>query len=160
MQKNQTTRALLAALFLALTGCDQLDNCPDGKDPITIEPLPATDEYAGSTDLESLTYESAPLNGPLDPFPPGTLMRFVHDLGFAPKFPFTFVSFTKHGTHDGKDGDVTENAGNQGRILCIDAHEIIVLNDTCEEDFYIRVSAWAVGNESTEVVCQEEIDRR
>lgn len=160
MQKNPTTKSLFVALLLALTGCDQLDNCPDDQDPITVEPRPAKDEYPGSTDLESLTYESAPWDGPLDRFPPGTLMRFRHDLGFAPKFVDTFVSFGRHGTGNGEKGDVTENAGNQGRVLCIDAREIILLNDTCEDDFFVRVSAWAVGNESTnDEECQREIDR-
>jgi hypothetical protein len=145
---------------LTLVGCDQLDNCPASQDPITVESRPATGNWAGSTDLESLTYESAPWDGPLDAFPPDTLMRFRHDLGFAPKFITTFVSFTSKGTANGEKGDVTENTGNQGRVLCVDAREIILLNDTCEEDFFVRVSAWAVGTESDDGgLCQREIDR-
>lgn len=152
------TKACLLASLLALVGCDQLDNCPDAQDPITVEPLPATPKYAGSVDLDSLSYESAPWNGKLARFPPDTVMRFVHDLGFAPRFVDTFVSFTSTGTGD---GDVTENAGNQGRIRCVDAHEIVVVNDTCEENFFIRVSAWAVGTESDDgTLCQKELDSR
>ena len=139
---------------------NELDNCPDGLDPQTILPREASDDWPGSTDLETLTYESAPWHGPLDRFPPATKMRFVHDLGFAPKELDTFLSFTKEGTNGGEGGDVTENAGNQGRILCVDAHEIVIENDTCEEDFYIRVFAHAYGTESTDrKLCQREIDR-
>jgi hypothetical protein len=160
VQKNPTTRALLAALLLALTGCNQLDNCPDALDPITVQPAPAKDEYPGSTDLEALVYESKPWEGPLDAFPASTTMRFVHDLGVRPTVVVSYVSYTPTGTNDGDGGDVTENAGNQGRILCVDAHEIVIENDTCEEDFYIRVVAVATGHESKARKCQKEFDRR
>jgi hypothetical protein len=153
------TKACLLALLSLLAACDKLDNCPDALDPITVSPE-TTENYQGSTDLETLSYESAPWDGPLQAFPPDTLMRFVHDLGVRPKDVWTYVSFTRHGTKGGEGGDVTENAGNQGRILCVDAHEIIIENDTCEEDFYIRVSALATGKESQVIECQKEIDRR
>lgn len=154
------TKACLLAVLLALGGCDQLDNCPDALDPIPVEPRPADGEDPGSTDLDALTYESAPWEGPLHAFPASTILRFEHDLGHRPTFVTSYVSFSADGTNDGDSGDVTENAGNQGRILCVDAHEIIIENDTCEEDFYIRVVAMATGHESTAVVCQKEIDRR
>jgi hypothetical protein len=153
------TKACLLALLSLLSACDELDNCPDPGEPITVS-AETTKEYRGSTDLETLTYESAPWDGPLQHFPPETKLRFVHDLGFRPQYVFSWISFTEHGTHGGEGGDVTENTGNQGRIQCVDAHEIIIENDTCEEDFYIRVAAWAIGNESTDATeCQKELER-
>lgn len=155
------TKACLFALVSLSVGCDGLDNCPDGGDPITVSPE-TTENYQGSTDLETLTYYSAPWDAALQEFPPGKKMRFVHDLGFAPPFVWTWVSFTRdgRGTNGGGGGDVTENTGNQGRILCVDAHEIIIENDTCEDDFYIRVAAMALGDESTDATeCQKEFER-
>jgi hypothetical protein len=155
-----TSARLLLPLLLALVACDKLDNCPDSLDPIMVPPREATAEDPGSTDLETLTYESAPWSGPLQPFPPDTKMRFEHGLKVAPTFVQTFLSFSSTGTNDGEGGDVTENAGNQGRILCVDAHEIVIENDTCEEDFYIRVVAMATGKESTDdTKCQREFTR-
>lgn len=150
------TKAYLLALLASLSACDELDNCPDAGDPITVS-AETTKGYRGSTDLETLTYESAPWEGPLQHFPPDTKMRFVHDLGFKPQYVFSWIAFEATGTTAG--GDVTENTGNQGRILCVDAHEIIIENDTCEEDFHIRVAAWATGKESTDATeCQKELE--
>jgi hypothetical protein len=152
-------KACLFALLATLSGCSELDNCPGAGDPIIVS-QDTTKDYQGSTDLETLTYESAPWDTALQEFPPGTMMRFVHDLGFRPKYVWTWISFTSTGTNGGDSGDVTENTGNQGRILCVDAHEIIIENDTCEDDFFIRVGAMATGKESTDAdVCQKELER-
>jgi hypothetical protein len=138
-----TSARLLLPLLIALVGCDELDNCPDSQDP---KPPIET----GTTDLASGVYESAPWGGSLDPFPPDTALHFVHGLGRAPTLVQTYLAFSHEGT---SKGDVTENAGNQGRIQCVDAHEIVVTNDTCEEDFYIRVVAISTGKESPDVFC-------
>jgi len=135
------TKACLLTLLLALVGCDQLDNCPDAQDAITVEPRPATDTWAGSTDLESLTYESAPWDGGFTPFPPNTNVHFVHGLGVEPFLIKTYLSFGDEGTNGAGGGDATENAGNQARVQCVDDREIVIENDTCEEDFFIRVVA-------------------
>jgi hypothetical protein len=142
--------ATLAALVgaLALGGCSQLDNCPDARADVTIED--------GKTDLPSLSYESSPWGEGLTPFPPNTRLRFFHNLGFAPFIVKSYVSFSPEGTADERDGDVTENAGNQGRIQCVDARQIVIENDTCEEDFHVRVVAFANGTERTDEFCEDE----
>jgi hypothetical protein len=147
VQKNPTTRVLLAALFLALTGCDQLDNCPDGKDPIPADPK------KGYTNLEAFTYESAPWDRDFQPFPPNTDVHFEHGLGVQPFLVKTYLSFKSEGTNGAGGGDATENAGNQARIQCVDAERIVIENDTCEEDFFIRVVAIALPSGSMDSVC-------
>lgn len=143
-----TSARLLLPLLFALVGCDELGNCPDGLDPRIVPH--DTKGSPAKTDLETLTYESAPWSGPLQAFPPDTDMHFIHDLGHIPTLVKTYLAFSEDGT---SKGDVTENAGNQGRIQCVDAHEIVITNDTCEEDFHIRVVAWSTGNEKTDVFC-------
>jgi hypothetical protein len=147
VQKNPTTRALLAALLLLLSGCDQLDNCPDAKAPITADPK------KGRTNLEAFTYESAPWDGNFQPFPPNTDVHFEHGLGIPPFLVTTYLSFEVEGTNGAGGGDATENAGNQARIQCVDHERIVIENDTCEEDFFVRVVAIASPGDSTDVVC-------
>jgi hypothetical protein len=76
-------------------------------------------------------------------------MRFEHGLGTTPEIVNTYVSFERQGS------DVTENAGNQGRIKCVDSQEIVIKNDTCEESFYIRVVAYASGSGGASTDCQD-----
>lgn len=146
--KTWTTSLSSLACAILLSGCSHLDNCSDGGDDVTID--------QGKTDAATLTYESSPWGADLPHFPPNTRVRFVHDLGFAPFFVKTYVSFASNGTADEGDGDVTENAGNQARIQCVDAHEIVLENDTCEDDFFVRVIAMANGTESTDTFCFDE----
>ncbi len=138
------TKFLLAALFLALAGCDKLDNCPDARDPIT-----ASDKNS-STDLEAMVYQSTGWEGGFEPFPPNTELHFVHGLGVEPYLVKAYVSFSTDGTNGAGGGDTTENAGNQGRIQCVDAREIVIENDTCEEHFFIRVVALASPSGKTD----------
>lgn len=133
---------LLLALA-ALPGCSELDNCPDEGKPIVIN--------TGTTDLDSLMYWSASLNGPRDAFPAKTTLHFTHDLGVTPEVVNTYVAFK------GEGSDVSENTGNQGRIKCVDDREIVIKNDTCEESFYIVVTAQASGNSHAPCTCVERI---
>jgi hypothetical protein len=135
---------MLTFLLSALTGCSELDNCPDAQDDVVID--------TGVTFSEASIYESAPWDGPLAAYPAKTKLRFQHDLGTRPEVVLSYVSFTASGV----GSDVTENTGNQGRIKCVDAREIVVVNDTCEEDFHIRVVAMASGEGSTDVTCHKE----
>jgi hypothetical protein len=140
------TRPLIFVAMLGLfSGCSELDNCPDAREDLLIE--------TGTTYPDALVYESKPWGGPLDAYPAKTMLRFVHDLGTRPEVVVTYVSFSEFGTDL---SDVTENTGNQGRIKCVDAHEIDIVNDTCEESFYIRVVATASGEGSTETSCPRE----
>jgi hypothetical protein len=157
-------------LFSLLTACDKLDNCPDAGDPREIFPsksgeagAAASDEGEGgsggadgTSDVSTgpLFYESAPWGGPLTPFPPDTDLHFIHNLGHVPTMVKTYLAFSSAGT---SEGDVTENAGNQGRIQCVDAERIVIENDTCEEDFFIRVVAISSGKESDKISCKPNV---
>jgi hypothetical protein len=140
-----TMTKLLAPLLLLplLLGCSELDNCPDEGEDITV---PLGDRRS---DPETGFYESSPWEGPRDPFPAKTLVRFEHGLGTTPEVVVSYVSFSDD------DSDVSENAGNQGRIRCVDNTDIWIKNDTCEESFYIRVVAVASGTLDTACSCEQ-----
>ena len=136
----RTLWVFASASLAFVCGCSELDNCPDAND----EKVPVDN---GPPKTPTLVYSSAPWEGPRDPFPAKTLMTFVHYLGATPEIVTSYVSFSREGT------DVTENAGNQGRIRCVDDEEIWIKNDTCEEAFFIRVAASASGEMHTDCSC-------
>ncbi|HYQ15837.1 MAG TPA: hypothetical protein VEQ58_08770 [Polyangiaceae bacterium] len=131
MTKRFRFFATLATLSLAC-GCSSLDNCPDSRKPIEIT--------TGRSDKETLRYESAPYDV-LDAFPAKTALWFKHDLGVVPAPPRVYLSFSWHGTNGKDGGSITETAGNQSLIDCVDAHYIVVRNDTCEPEFHILVTS-------------------
>lgn len=145
-----TTRAILAVgVALALCGCGDLDNCADddGRNELAEAKNASTDTTAG-------VFTSCPWEGPRDPFPAKVTLRFEHGLGATPETVSSYVSFAS------KDSDFTENAGNQGRIRCVDDTEIWIKNDTCEESFFVRVVAQASGNTHTTCSCPDRIAGR
>jgi hypothetical protein len=135
--------ALVACSMLSL-GCGELGNCPPDGDPVTVE--------GGITDTDALVYASSPIDGPRAKFPAKTYVHFVHDLGFTPETVNSYVSFFPAGS------DASENAGNQGRIKCVDDHEIVINNDTCEDGFYIVVTASAALQQHAPCSCAERRD--
>ncbi len=148
---NASLRLLTAFLALTATcGCSGLDNCPDGSD----QAIPID---TGTTDQASLTFESAPWAGPLDAFPAKTQLAFKHDLGVTPLLVKAYLSFSKVGTNENDPGSVTEVAGNEGPLDCIDSKVIVVKNDTCEKGFFIRVVALGASpNSDTDAHCGEK----
>ena len=136
---------LLAALT-ALGGCSELDNCPDSKDPITIE--------TGMSDPATFTYESAP-DDALDAFPAKTQLIFKHELGFTPLIVEPYLAFAKNGTNGSGGGSTALTAGNQTLIECKDAHVIVVKNDTCEPSFFIKVAAYGQAPNDNGNSCSE-----
>lgn len=152
MMTDPRLRLLAALLATAVScGCSSLDNCPNGTDePIVID--------TGTTDKATLTFESAPWDGPLDAFPAKTQLEFKHDLGVTPLMVKAYLSFRNVGTADQHAGSVTEIAGNEGPFECVDAHVIVVKNDTCEKDFFIRVVALGASlNSDTDAHCGEKL---
>ena len=121
----------ILGLILVLVGCGQ-NSCSDGEER-TIT--------SGTTDLENLVYVSAPWDGTLDRFDAKDTLTFVHGLGVVPDLVTTYLSFKEEGTGN---SEVTENAGNQGEIQCVDANAIRIKNSTCA-DFFIRVVATRLG---------------
>lgn len=138
-ESNVFRRALMLAGLGLLAGCSELDNCPDGRDPIVID--------GGHSDPEAHEYTSASFGGPLDAFPAKTELVFEHGLGVAPLDVHTYLSFKAVGTNDERGGSVAESAGNQALIECVDSRVIVVKNDTCEPNFFIRVTASGVGTD-------------
>ena len=141
-----TSRLILPLLFV-LAGCSSLDNCPESKPDITIE--------TGTSDATLKTYVSAPIDGPLDRFPGKTKLRFKHDLGFTPLGVKAYLAFAPEGANGRQGGSLAESAGNQALYECWDSHTIVVRNDTCEEDFHIRVIAWDQNPEDNGNECSE-----
>ncbi len=139
------TKLVAFVAFSALSlGCEVLGNCPPESDPITMD--------TGTTDVDALVYASGPIDGPRTHFPAKTFVHFIHDLGYMPDDVNSKVSFTELGS------DSSENTGNQGRIKCVDDHEIVIKNDTCEEDFWIQVSASAALKWHARCPCTERDD--
>ena len=84
----------LALFSLLVTGCDQLDNCPEGQKDITID--------TGTTYAEQGIYVSSPWDS-LDKFPAKTILKFKHDLGTTPEIVNTFIAFSEDGIAKGGD---------------------------------------------------------
>lgn len=129
--------SLSTLALVVLSGCSALDNCPEGQAAIEIT--------TGKSDPDAQSYESAAWRGELDAFPAKTALIFRHELGFTPLHVEPYLSFTKDGTHDADGGSVALSAGNQTLIDCVDSHVIVIRNDTCEKDFYIRVEAFGTA---------------
>ena len=133
---NSCLRLLAALGALATTsGCSDLDNCPDGRDPITID-------RPGSTDKDAWIFESSAGWDAFDEFPAKTKLRFKHDLG-VPLAPQAFLSFKEKAI---SEGSFTEAAGNSVEFDCIDSHTIVIKNDTCERGFFVKVVAFGSPN--------------
>jgi len=133
-------------LLPGLAACSSLGNCPKEQDPRIVQLSSSADGAGGGTGKKYtdpfLGYESAPLSGPLAEFPAQTQVVFVHNLGAQPEFLATELSFSPNGI---AGGDLSENAGSQGEITCVDDNVIVVKNGTCENSFFIRVTAIASG---------------
>lgn len=131
------------AVLATSSGCSELNNCTEGSDvPIIVE--------GGKTFPDSLIYESAPDDGPLTHFTPKRKLKFEHGLGIKPILIVPSLSFDKHGTDGGDVGNITLPSGNMTLLDCADSHTIVLRNDTCEEDFYVRVVAMAVAEGETD----------
>ncbi len=128
------TAPVALAAASALSGCSALDNCPDALDDITIDRPEATH-------LDELVYESSAGWENFDAYPAKTQLRFKHGLGVTPYTVQTFLSFSKKGTNGKDGGSFTEGAGNEAAFECIDSHEIVLKNDTCERSFFVKIIA-------------------
>jgi hypothetical protein len=131
----------LASLALAC-GCSELDNCPDARDPITIDRPDATDKA-------DLIFESSAGWEAFDEFPAKTELRFKHDLG-VPVAVKSYLSFTSKATNGAGGGSFTEAAGNEVAWECMDSHTIVIKNDTCERSFFVKVVAFGSPNGATD----------
>ncbi|HET9957302.1 MAG TPA: hypothetical protein VFQ61_22545 [Polyangiaceae bacterium] len=94
-------------------------------------------------------YESSPWGGPLARFEGGNTLEFEHGLGVVPEWVSTYLSFAAEGTDK---SNVAENAGDSGLIECVDAEIIRLRNNTCENEYSVRVLAQATqqGSQSSQ----------
>jgi hypothetical protein len=140
----------MSGALTLVCGCSALDNCPDG-----IEGGITADNSHATIDTENLVYESAPSSGPLEAFPAKTEVTFEHGLGVRPYLYKAYLSFSPNGTNGAGGGSITEAAGNEAPIECVDSQVIIIKNDTCERSFYIKVVAvGAASGDSTDTSCK------
>lgn len=129
---------------LASAGCGDLGNCPAAGDDLFIE--------TGVTNVEAKMYYSSPPWGPRDKYPAKTTLHFIHNLGFTPEYMQSFVSF------DPDTSDFSENSGNQARWKCLDDRQIVIKNDTCEDTFYVFVTAYGSGDLHAPCTCEERAE--
>jgi hypothetical protein len=134
---------LALAVLITSSGCSELNNCTEGSDVVI-------DVEGGTTYPDSLVFESAPTDGPLTPFPAKRKLRFEHNLGITPVLIQPSLSFAEHGTNGGEDGSISWPAGNSTLLDCADSHVLVLRNDTCEDDFFVRVFAMAVPDGETD----------
>jgi hypothetical protein len=133
---NSTLRLVTALGALAVTsGCSELNNCPDARETITID-------RPNSTDKDVWIFQSSAGWDAFDEFPAKTKLKFKHDLG-VPLVPQSFLSFRAKAT---SEGSFTEAAGNAVEFDCVDSHTIVIENNTCESEFFVKVVAFGSPN--------------
>ncbi|HXS16711.1 MAG TPA: hypothetical protein VN764_05965 [Polyangiaceae bacterium] len=135
---------LLTSLGLTSSTAASL-GCSDcsvyGQDPVVYE--------GGTTNASRTIYQSSAVEAPLLHFPQGRVYEFHHGLGAAPVTVDIFVSFCEQlqscdKTSDKKNpNNVALSAGNQSLIEAWDDEVVVIRNDTCENNFYVRVVALA-----------------
>lgn len=109
----------------------------------------------GHTNASRTMYQSGLPDEEMLHFPRGRIYQFVHGLGTTPASVDVFVSFREQLTDGGDSTDktapnnVAPSAGNQAVIEAWDDEVIQVRNDTCEDQFYLRVVAWSDPDATT-----------
>jgi hypothetical protein len=128
---------LFAALGVVavLSGCSDLDNCPEARTAIIID-------RPGSTDKDLWIYSSSEGWDSFDEYPAKTELWFKHDLG-VPLFAIPYLSFRAKAD---SEGNYTPGSGNVAEINCMDSHTIVLKNDTCERSFFVKVVAYGSPN--------------
>ena len=146
MTNSSLRRLSVLAALVATCGCSELDNCPDPRDPITIDRPEATDK-------DNLIFQSSAGWDAFDEFPAKTELRFRHDLG-VPVVLKSYLSFTAQASNGAGGGSFTEAAGNEVAWECIDSHWIVIKNDTCERSFFVKIVATgALGADMNDDEC-------
>ncbi len=133
----------LTSSTAASLGCS--DCSVHGQAPVVYE--------GGTTNPSRTIYQSSAVEAPLLHFPQGRVYEFHHGLGAAPVTVDIFVSFCEQlGTCENSASkvapdNVSLSAGNQSLIEAWDDEIILIRNDTCENNFYLRVVAIADPDE-------------
>lgn len=144
------------ATCVALVGCSK-SSCSLGEQSFTYSSGQTRTVFADGTvrvqlaseapnpeDAEKVAlyrvYESHPWSGVLQGYRSDTTVTFIHGLNVIPELVQTYVSYSEVGIIN---YNVTENAGDQGLIECVDDRVIVLKNNTCIEEMWIRVVATA-----------------
>jgi hypothetical protein len=129
----------LTSSTAATLGCS--DCSVYGQDPVVYD--------GGDTNASRTIFQSSAVEAPLLHFPQGRVYEFHHGLGATPVTVDIFVSFCEQLQSCSKTSDkekpnnVALSAGNQSLIEAWDDEIIRIRNDTCENNFYVRVVALA-----------------
>ena len=127
----------LAGLAAGSLGCDRLGIGPEICDRSKENNVPQL--YTQGT-VEDGVYMSSDWDGELLYFPGGMRYRIEHKLGQRPRFTQLFLSFDRTGTDAGV---LSQSAGNQAEIRCVDDRAIIIANGSCVEYWLLVVAGVA-----------------
>jgi hypothetical protein len=122
--------ALLAGLWLPLTGCQDCDTT--GQTPI--------DYTQGTTNASRTHYESSPVHGEWLHFPAGRVYVLETNMVDGSLSVQSWVAFPDDHDSGKNPASYTEAAGNQVIIEDGDQRHIKIRNDTCAE-FFVRIVA-------------------
>ena len=122
----------LLTLSTACTVCN-----PGGQEPQRFT--------AGRLSADGTTYETAGVYEPMLAFPSGRRYDIVHGLGQVPATVNSYVSFSPQLDPESEDegslslNNIAESAGNQVVIERWDDEIVRIRNDTCIQEFYVRL---------------------
>lgn len=148
---------VLAGLAAGSLGCDRLgigpeicDRSKEGNPPQLYTQGDVVDGVYMSSDWDGdlagqdggASAAQAEQEGGLLYFPGGMRYRIEHKLGKRPRFIQLFLSFDRQGTDTGV---LSQAAGNQAEILCVDEEALIIANGSCVE-YWLLVVAGAAGD--------------
>ena len=128
-------RAPVWALCCCLAMADGLLGCDTSCDKEDEDPVVHT---TGITSPACTSYQSGRFDQPYLEFPKGRRLRFPHGLAQVPVLVKSYLAFEKTPL-DTEHGNTAESAGNQVIIEAVNDEFVVVRNDTCEEDFWLRL---------------------
>jgi hypothetical protein len=146
---------VLAGLAAGSLGCDRLgigpeicDRSKEGNPPQLYTQGDVVDGVYMSSDWDGdlpgqdeTSPAQAEQKGGLLFFPGGMRYRIEHKLGQRPRLIQLFLSFDRQGTDTGV---LSQAAGNQAEILCVDDKALVVANGSCVE-YWLLVVAGVAG---------------
>ncbi len=100
---------------------------------------------AGNVSADGTSYETGGVYEPMLAFPSGRRYDIVHGLGKVPSTVNSYVSFSPQLDPESEDegslslNNISESAGNQVVIERWDDEIVRIRNDTCIQEFYVRL---------------------
>ena len=110
------------------------------------------------TEGSTLVYETSPFDGPFLPFEGAANYHLRHDLGVVPTDVEIYLAFSDRPESTG-NGGFAQSAGNQAVVLSVDAHEVVIKNDTCAAYFFrVVLRGRATADAGTDVTADAPAD--